>query len=52
MAGAMFFAHWANGFFVPKGIESMMLLMVSAIVLALAGAGTLSIDGLLDRHTV
>ena len=51
MAGAIFFFHWKNGFFAPKGIEFVMLLMASAIVLALSGAGRFSIDAMLRART-
>lgn len=47
MAGAIFFFH--RGFFVPKGIEFVGILMVSAIALAIGGPGAFSIDGMLGR---
>ena len=44
MAGAIFFVHAKNGFFVPKGIEFVALLMMSAIAIAIAGPGRFSVD--------
>lgn len=48
MAGAIYFVHWGNGFFAPKGIELVMLLGASALALALAGPGRFSVDGMLS----
>ena len=45
MAGAIFLLHYKNGFFVPMGVEFVMLLMVSAVAIAVAGPGAFSIDG-------
>jgi putative oxidoreductase len=47
MAGAIFFFHAKNGFFVPGGVEFVLLLMTSAIAVAIAGSGRFSIDHLL-----
>jgi len=47
MAGAIFFFH--RGFFVPKGVEFVGMLMAASITLALAGPGAFSIDGMLGR---
>jgi putative oxidoreductase len=48
MAGAIFFFHAKNGFFVPSGVEFVMLLMASAIAIAIAGPGNFSVDGALS----
>jgi putative oxidoreductase len=54
MAGAIFFFHAKNGFFVPAGIEFVLLLMASAIAVAIAGPGKFSVDDLVtparDMH--
>jgi len=54
LAGAIFFTHARNGFFVPRGIEFVMILMVSAIAIAIAGPGRFSVDnafaGKVDRR--
>jgi putative oxidoreductase len=47
MAGAIFFFHAKNGFFVPGGVEFVLLLMTSVIAVAIAGSGRFSIDYLL-----
>jgi len=47
MAGAIFFFHAKNGFFVPGGVEFVLLLMTSVIAVAIAGSGRFSIDNLL-----
>ena len=44
MLGAIFTFHLPNGFFVPRGVEFVMMLCASGIALALLGAGPLSID--------
>ena len=51
MVSAIFFFHAKNGFFVPGGIEFVLLLMSAAIALALAGPGSPSLDSLLSRGT-
>lgn len=45
MATAILLFHSKHGFFVPMGVEFVTLLLVSAIALAIAGAGAFSIDG-------
>ena len=44
MLGAIFTFHLPNGFFVPRGVEFVMMLCASGIALMLLGAGPLSID--------
>ncbi len=44
MMTAIVLFHAKNGFFVPKGIEFVLMLMTSCIALALAGPGAFSID--------
>jgi putative oxidoreductase len=51
MLSAIFFFHAKNGFFVPGGIEFVLLLMSAAIALALAGPGSPSLDSLMSRGT-
>lgn len=50
MASAIFFFH--RGFFVPRGIEFVTMLMVSAIALSIGGPGAFSIDRMIGgtRH--
>ncbi len=53
MLGAITFVHAKNGFFVPMGIEFVMLLMIAAATLAIAGPGSPALDRILfKRHTV
>jgi putative oxidoreductase len=51
VAGAIFFFHAKNGFFVPTGIEFVLTLMVSSVAHALAGARTLSVDSMFGRSS-
>ncbi len=44
MMTAIVLFHAKNGFFVPKGIEFVLMLMTACIALALAGPGAFSID--------
>jgi putative oxidoreductase len=44
MMTAIVLFHAKNGFFVPKGIEFVLMLMTSCIALVLAGPGAFSID--------
>ena len=49
MAGAIFFFH--TGFFVPKGIEFVLMNMVSALALAIGGPGAFSMDRIIGGKT-
>lgn len=56
MAGAIYLAHWQNGFFMNwagkqsgEGIEYHLLVMGMALALMVQGGGRASIDRLLSR---
>lgn len=49
MMTAIVLYHAKNGFFVPKGIEFVLMLMTACIALALAGPGALAADSLFRR---
>ena len=51
MAGAILFVHGKNGFFAPMGYEFPLTLLASCLCLALAGAGSLSVDGILEKKS-
>jgi putative oxidoreductase len=51
MLGAILLVHLANGFFVGgNGVEFVLLLMVNAIALVVAGPGAFSLDGAIGRR--
>ena len=50
MLGAILTFHIHNGFFVPMGIEFVMMNCASGLVLAMVGAGSLSIDHAIDQR--
>lgn len=49
IAMAIALVHAKNGFFVPRGVEFVTLLMVTAIAVAIAGPGKFSIDRAFGR---
>ncbi len=56
MAGAIYLAHWQNGFFMNwagnqagEGIEYHLLVMGIALALMVRGGGRASLDRLLSR---
>ena len=47
MLGAIATVHLANGFFLPKGYEFVLTLMVASLALVVGGPGRLSVDNLI-----
>ena len=52
MLAALFLVHLPNGFFLPRGIEFVLLLAGAAATLVLAGAGVWSVDAVVRRRRV
>ena len=50
MLGALFLVHLPNGFFVPNGVEFVLMLFGAAATLVATGAGRWSLDALLARR--
>jgi len=50
MLGAIAFVHFANGFFLPKGYEFVLMLMVASLVLVVGGPGRLSVDNMIANR--
>jgi putative oxidoreductase len=51
MLGAIVFAHWSAGFFMPNGFEFVLALLAAALTFSITGAGRYSVDALLRRSS-
>lgn len=49
MLGAIAFVHLSGGLFLPNGSEFALSLLGAVTLLALAGAGAFSLDGVIGR---
>jgi putative oxidoreductase len=52
MLGAILLYHRFHGFFVPQGIEFVMMLCTAGLALAVLGAGPMSVDRAIERRRV
>lgn len=52
MVGAILFVHGSAGLFMPNGYEFALTLLAASALLALAGAGRYSLDGIISRQRV
>jgi len=51
IAGAIYFAHWANGFFVSNGgFEFALVLLTALVAFQLTGPGVPALDQILGRQ--
>jgi putative oxidoreductase len=50
MLGAMLLVHLANGFFLPKGYEFVLMLFAASLALVFGGSGTLSVDSVIAKN--
>lgn len=50
MLGAMLLVHLANGFFLPKEYEFVLLLFAASLALVFGGSGSLSVDSVIARN--
>ena len=50
MLGAMAIVHLPNGYFLPNGVEFVLLLAASATTLTITGAGRYSLDARIARQ--
>lgn len=51
MLGAIILVHAAGGFFLPRGVEFVLMLLAAALSLLIAGPGALSVDGVLAKRS-